>query len=242
MTELQVDTPTDPPPLRIHHILVATAVTAVFLSFARSLQQPEIGGLFAFISSGMGVMYAVSSSLALTALGLGLYWRRRGIAFFHQPGHWLLISHAFGVWVVVLAAVFLVMRPAGQSALAADFFGLFFLALNLAMTCIDLIAAWRVGDTRWWRLLFIFKGLMVIGVFALSMLVFSLGSLQMFALAHVGVQLFLFFLLVGAATNDRRARRKRDWPHWLGVFLSLAVYTVALVPQLVGLIALVASQ
>jgi hypothetical protein len=221
------------PPLRIHHILVATAVTAVFLSFAQALQRNEIGGLSEFIASGTGVLYAVTTSLALTAVGFGLYWRRRGIPFFHQPGPWLMVTQALGAWIVFVFAIILIYPATERNAMGGLFFALLFLGLNLAVISVDFWAAWRVGDTPWWRLLFITKGAMVIATFALPFIVRP----TQISHANLGMYLLIVILLVAAASTDRLHRRARDWLHWVGVVMSAAVYLAVTAPLLFEIIA-----
>jgi hypothetical protein len=227
------------PPLRIHHILVATAVTAVYLSFAQALKQNDIGGFSSFVASGTGLMYAISTPLAVTAVGFGLYWKLRGIRFFHQPGHWLLVTQAFEVWIILLAALALINRSAAEGILLGRFVGLFFFVLDLAVIAIDLWAAWRVADTSWWRLMFVFKALMILDMFAIQFVLRT--SPHLYAYANLATDMLVFALLVSAACADRLSRRQRDWPHWFGVFTSVAVYAVAILPQLFALVALAVS-
>jgi hypothetical protein len=49
----------DPPQLRIHHIMVATAVIAVLLSISQSLRQSNTLGLSAFVASGQGILMTI---------------------------------------------------------------------------------------------------------------------------------------------------------------------------------------
>ncbi len=88
-----------PPRLRLHHLFVLTAVMALLLAIngpQRSYNyagtkyqvQPVIRTLLLVI----GIMHTILSATALTALGYGIAWYRRGLRFFDQPGHWLLVE------------------------------------------------------------------------------------------------------------------------------------------------------
>ena len=189
MTEPLASSGSELPPLRIHHILVATAVTAVFMSIAQTLRRDDIGGVYSFIASGLGVIYAVCGSVALTAVGFGLIWRQKGIAFFHQPGHWLLVTLALGGWVGGLITFFLNRPPASGNTVGGLFLVCFY-GLRLAMIGVDFWAAWRVGDTPWWRFLFVLQGSMIITRFALPLL--SPSSI-LFAYVSSGIQLLRLF-------------------------------------------------
>ena len=61
----------DPPPLRIHHIMAATAVVAVLLSISQFLRQSNTLGLSAFVASGQGILMTITAGLAATLTGFG---------------------------------------------------------------------------------------------------------------------------------------------------------------------------
>jgi hypothetical protein len=94
VTDESTDTPTDspsprpgPPPLRIHHILLATAVTAVALSLQKWLL--PAGGFEPdnVLDGASRIWSTISTSLAFTAVGFTIAWRRAGYPFLRSPGH-----------------------------------------------------------------------------------------------------------------------------------------------------------
>src|SRR5262245_18140124 len=80
------------PRLRLHHLLVLTAVMAVLLAIngpQRDYGNYKPSELFRILSIALGTAHTLLSAVALTALGYGIAWYRRGMRFFDQPGHWL---------------------------------------------------------------------------------------------------------------------------------------------------------
>src|SRR5690348_4127435 len=82
------------PPLRIHHILILTAVAAVLLSVTHLLRQQDYLNLSQMFSSSWGAVFTITIAIDVTLVMLGFAWRRRGYAFFDMPGHWLLLTHS----------------------------------------------------------------------------------------------------------------------------------------------------
>jgi hypothetical protein len=224
-----------PPPLRIHHILAATTVTAVFLSLAKVVERHDHFGGASFVQTNLGIAYAIATSLALTGVGFGIYWRRLGVRFFHQPGHWLLIKKALGIWMVIAASYLLVAEPLGIIWRPNTVISLTNFAVIPASMGISLWAALQIADTASWRIYFIVDGFMVIVYFALTFL-FSQWPLAfgVFSLAERGI---LLTLLLSAALADKRSQRTRDWAHWLGVFIYITIYVAAIAAD-IGLLGL----
>lgn len=222
------------PPLRLHHLLVAVAVTSVMMWFAQSVQRHDVVGLSAFIGSGAGVVYCIVTALALTLVGLGVHWRRTGVAFFHQPGHWLLVEQSMGIWIVLVAAFGLLSQPMAGTTNGWPFIALFLVGLNLIVVGISFWVAWRIADTWPWKLFFLIEGVFVIGSFVLPYFLRQLPML--FATLRLGTSLLGFVALLAAAIRDRRSLRNRDWAHWVGVFIRVGSYVIVLVSPFAGLI------
>lgn len=223
------------PPLRIHHLLAAMTVTAVFLSITRVLEQHDVYGFASFIRSNLGVLYAVCTSLALTGIGLGFYWRTKGVRFFNQPGHWLLVKQSLGVWILLIAAYSVATTSLEIGPHPGNVIGVFSFGTALAGICICFFAAWRIADSVWWRTLFAIEGLIGIGIFVWPLILQF--SPMMFGVAQLGMRALLLTLLVVVSITDRKAVRERDWPHWLGVFIYLTIYVAAIAAD-IGLLGL----
>ena len=83
-----------PQQLRLHHLFTLTAVMALLLALSgpRSVRGFETPPLVEFIMNGVGVLYTIASSVAITIVIYGLAWKRKGYRFFDQPGHWLMVE------------------------------------------------------------------------------------------------------------------------------------------------------
>ena len=217
------------PRLRIHHLLVATAVVAALLAAAMISRDSESFGLAQFVESGMGVVVAISTGLAVTVVAFGIYWHRAGFRFFHQPGHWLLLEQALLVGLFVMAGVGGLLQLAPGDALNEVLMGVnivYGFLLQLVSFCLSLWAARKIADSRWWRAVFLIDA----GTWAavwfsqlVGLAMFSLVVLQLAPMASV-------VAVAVAAWQDRRLRRPRDWAHWLGATLRLAGYGAFLIP------------
>ena len=207
----------DPPPLRIHHIMVATAVIAVLLSISQFLRQSNTLGLSAFVASGQGILMTITAGLAATVTGFGFVWRRHGHSYFNQPGHWLLVAQSLMVSVFLLAALISAMRLPDNHAVTSAATSVFFVLLNVVLIGLNLWAAAKIADSIPWKLLFLVDGLMVVGMFGIAWLV----STDLVPVVLWGAPLATFLLLLLAAWGDRRDHIRRDWPHWLGVGLKM---------------------
>lgn len=226
----------DPPPLRIHHLLVCTIVAAIVLSLLRYFlalsgqQHPMAGvGLFGFTQ--------VLTSIGLTLFGFSVYWWRKGYAAFSQPGQVLLAQYAASFMLyllnILLMLAFLGVGRTGRPPTWISSFSLFMGLGSLLFGVLLPIAfygwcAWKIADTWPWRAVFILCALAAV-------LTSTLGSILMrfvmdFSPANIqyiiGVpQLIRGTLLLGAGlwavASDLSANRRRSWTHWAGVILWL---------------------
>jgi hypothetical protein len=210
------DTPPDrpgPPPLRIHHILACIAVTALLFTMVRvSLhsygQEPK------YISGASGIVFVIASGIALTLVGFGFAWLREGLAFFNQPGHWLLLLSLDSIAHYSLNFLDVIIPrtdpPSGMSWLYSIGSSVIFLT---CLVCV-FVAAWIGFQSRWWRAYFLTQGLLQ---FALP--AFALWSPSRETLWAIQDTLLLS-VLTAAAFADLRAGRRRDWVNWTGVAIT----------------------
>jgi hypothetical protein len=204
-----------PPPLRIHHIMVATAVVALLLAISHSLRQSNAYGFANVAASGQGIIMAIVSGLAVTLVGLGIVWRRRGYSFFDQPSHWLLLAQSLTAGFFIMAGVVTAARlPDGHVVSAAVFSG-FIVLINALVIGLNLWAASKIADSIPWTLIFLIDGLLVLSIFGMAWL--GLGGLV--PVVVWGAPSLTLTLLLLAAWGDRRDHIRRDWPHWFGVCL-----------------------
>src|SRR5205085_3855199 len=156
-TSAQPDSPSarrGSPPLRIHHILIATAAVAVLLAISRIAIAP---------TSGLAVLYLISGGVAWTIVGLGIAWRRAGHSFFQHPGHWMLMTFAISTTSSFVRRFnYAIWQSTGH------LFGLFFVfgwISSCVLLACDFVAAWKRFGSSWWRYYFIARGAWLIAPF-----------------------------------------------------------------------------
>jgi hypothetical protein len=224
--ESVVESPANPlalPPLRIHHIMLATVTAAVLLSFHEVLRQRDVAGFSMFFRSGHGIVYTIVTALSFTLTLLGVWWRRHGIPFFHQPGHWLLVSNSLSIGVFLFAAVAAAGRWDARQ-MPYSLLLVYYVVMSLLSFAVNFWAAIRVADTFWWRALFGVAGCMALFVLVVVFLNFYLVYQFLYWLVGIATTI----LLSSAIISDRRARRARDWAHWWGAGLELFLSVVAI--------------
>jgi hypothetical protein len=210
------------PPLRIHHLLVWSAVTAVLLSACLTFDRTVRNGppIENAVVIGALVIITVSVSGAVSGLCWGLGWRWRGIEFPSEPGEWLIVlvaSFAFGYGAILLLSL-------GVFVIDHELFPVVWLGLRLGLflgmmgTCA--YEAWFRSDALPWRILF-----MVLAI--TPIVVLTLGLTAPASVAAI--------VLVTAIWNDLRQGRQHRWTHWLGAGIFLAIVlsctTMAVLPR-----------
>lgn len=198
------------PRLRLHHLLVLTAVMAVLLAINGpernygnvNYKPPQF---FRISSLALGTAHTLLSAVALTALGYGIAWHRRGMRFFDQPGHWLLVDISIGALLYMAPSIAI----RSGAAINMVFIGYAFLATIFVRMLFDIYLGSKKCRERRWKSVFYVK--------AIANLIFGLGSLL--------VLLAIFYAL----RVDRKSQIVRDQTHWFGVWLQLAYSGLALV-------------
>lgn len=211
------------PPLRIHHIMLATVTAAILLSLHEVLRERDVIGFTTFFRSGHGIAYTIVAALSCTLLLIGLWWRRQGVRFFHQPGHWLIVSNSLSLGVFLFAAVLAIQRWDAQQ-MPYSLWMAYYVVMSLLSSAVNFWAASRAADTRWWKSLFVVGGSMAL--VNLIALVLNLYSAYAYIYWLGGITTTI--LLMSAMISDRRTRRARDWPHWSGAGLELVLAAVAI--------------
>lgn len=223
-----------PPPLRISHILLATTVAAVLLSLARFVGRSDIPGFARFLSSGLGIYYVLATAIAATLVMLGIRWRSEGRSFFDQPGHGLLLLQSVSVGVFISASIGVILND----VILKSMFGASWLdsaplmvSMILSYPLVLGICVWfalQVADSWYWKLYFLIYGLQYPVLFVVSLM----ARREFFLLLLVQFLPLVFLaLLIAASTSDGLKGRNRDWPHWIGVALKTAIYTLEAVLQ-----------
>jgi hypothetical protein len=210
------------PPLRIHHILVLTAVAAVLMSVTHLLRQQDYLNLSQMFSSSWGAVFTISIAIDVTLVMLGFAWRRRGYSFFDMPGHWLLLTHSLSIGFFLAVAVALALRALGDNHVEMGPVGpiiVYSTIVQLASIVLNGYAAWKIADTLSWRIFFSFEAIRSVSVFAIR---YFFPVSMWFVLVPLQYLPFVFLLI--AAISDGIKRRPRDWPHWVGVVLPCILH------------------
>jgi hypothetical protein len=212
-----------PPPLRIHHLLVMTAIAAVLLSVNELLRRDDVMGTAQFITSGIGVVYTNATAIALTLVVFGVSWRFDGRAFFDLPGHWLLVKQSLSVGIFIAIVATGSLRALGLDDLENAPMYAYIVFANVGMIGVSIWVAWKVADSFAWRLWFILYGLEMPAIWLFA----SMGQLSETHIRLMPVILLIVLMLAGI--GDKAASRVRDWPHWLAVGMQAVLLASAIV-------------
>ena len=231
----------DPPPLRIHHLLVCAAVVAAHFALWRATLPADALERVATTGAGSLALFAASHMIPAVGLTLAIfsaYWHVKGYAGLVQPGQWLLIALVISMlrWISQLFAPVWSMAPRSKNILLWDFADAGYSAAYLLAWFISLLLpmlffgwlAWRIADTRSWRLLFALKALGYLLVFAPQFLVrqwgWSLGDA--FTVLTTVASGGMMLCAIWAPANDYVHGIPRTWTHWVGIGLFIAQHAV----------------
>jgi hypothetical protein len=223
--------------LRLHHFFALTAVMAVLLASRGPIR--DFGSRLALVPQLMHkfmlfwvIVHSILTSVAVTIVAYGLAWRRQGIRFFDQPGHWLLVEIATTTVFALLQQ--LANRAMFESRSSGDFevtqtkmlaitvissiFVVFRVALNIY------IGVKKCHQRRWSRV-FYFKALATLWRFVGSPLVRAILSPGWSTILLNFGDLLVLVMLSLATLIDRREGVRRDVLHRWGVIIQFALAT-----------------
>jgi len=224
------------PPLRLHHLFSLTAVVAVMLGINGPQQAAQMNAQNPFprgwqsVLVASNVVYTIMLATAITIVAYGIAWRRRGVRFFHHPGHWLLVVIAvmsvlmwlFGLIYRIADSIWGITRSMATNIdwnLILILNGTMLVGVIASIAFHVYIAVKKCDETRWrW----------VFGVKAVAVIIRVLGDLV------------LIMFLLRAARVDRRTQTPRDFLHWYGVWLQIAICAYIVIATLMT-IAMVVS-
>ena len=246
--------PTAPlPPLRVHHLLAWTAVTAVVLglNFSYRSAVSQIADWW-WVASLPGLM---GSTLGFTIGGFGLYWRRRGLPFPSQPGHgllifWLIESCFALLWQFPIALFVAAVGGFDENNIPAWVETLWqvqhYTSLILFLT-IYIGLAWWIRPLRRWQVFFLLCALHFSASYVERLYWFTLfgpienlefvGPLLAMAIAYVLAHATLLFpgvALLVAVIWDHRDRLPRHWSHWAGIIAWCSMIPSEIVRALIN--------
>lgn len=225
-----------PPPLRVHHIMAATAVTAVLLTLGKSLHQVAGVSVSGSFESPAGAFRAVLLGIALTLIGFGFAWRRTGYVFPSQPGHWLLFNTAVALIFYVVVGLTLLLTWGGWQLLPAVIFSGNSLLSLIAVIAINTMAARQTKDSHAWRVYFVARAVLFLAMQFVPIVLFRLLDIRTAGISsYLMSSLIVSFFILAAIGTDFWAGRNRDWVHWVGVALTLLNIVVGVISATVQL-------
>jgi hypothetical protein len=215
-----------PPRLRLHHLFVLTGVMALLLAINGPQRNFNYAGtkyqLQPFVRSLLlvvGITHTILAAAALTALGYGIVWYRRGLRFFDQPGHWLLVEVSVATLVGIVPSIAYRWLAAGnyqhmtfgdtQMVISIMVTGYSLIFLVLGRMALNIYLGRRKCKERRWKFVFYAK--------ALGTVLFGLGAL------------IVVPSVIHALRADRREQLPRDAAHRCGAVLQLALSCLMLV-------------
>ena len=197
-----------PPPLRLSHIFLVTAVTALLLTAHRTLVASNELGPANGTTGAWTIFHLVSNGVAISLVGLGVFCGRPGWSFFQQPGHWLLALEALPILQNALWNLYYLNgSPWWMLTFLLPIPGTAELILRFA-------AAWKGFGSPWWRIFFLALVVLEVIPFVAPL---SGGRLA-YGFFYFATLLAVIAL---AAFSDLRMSHQRDWMHWAGVAIAV---------------------
>jgi len=214
------------PPLRIHHLMLWTAVTAVMMAITKSYDSPS-----AVVDSATIVGWVAASAVALVVTIFGCVWRRRGLPFFNQPGHGIAVLIVLGVLRWSISTAMDSFIPILVDARLLLFYVLPSLLCSL-LAIPFIIWIWRrLADTKIWKWYFFLWLLGALlepgGILVLGFELTSIGTTIWLGITLLKISFWIrapeMLVLLVALAVDRRRQTPRHWTHWAAVLAYIGV-------------------
>jgi len=235
-TTMERPPPTEPvrPQLRLHHLFAATAVTAVLLAISgpRDYQGHgfDVPRLLQLTFIGLGIVLTILAAVAITFVAYGIAWRRQGYAFFHEPGHWLLVAIALSQLLTVIqtAAVWVaatIQRESIDNSFARIPYMMSWLMPGLVMLILNFYIGRKKCYERHWRRVFYGKAAAAVlpGVSDLVVLLFLERAVRAENPRRPSKHWKTPPGYVPPIVTGLGQRRTRDAAHWCGVVIQFAL-------------------
>ena len=200
---------TELPPLRIHHFMIWTALTAVIIAGCMTFDRTARNGPpieNRMIIAALMVMAVVVAGV-VTISGSAIQWRRQGVAFPNSPGDMLLISMTGAVlaFVATISLLFAIFFLIGDD----DWFALYYITVGIVVlvgwSYLQFAGMLRYAKTWQWRVVF---GILLIAPWIVGFL---------------PIPVFVAFIasVICASWVDWRKAIPRAWTHWCGVAFAI---------------------
>jgi len=225
------------PRLRLHHLLALTAVMALMLAISgpRDVSSLEIPRILDVAFVTLGVVYTILASVAITIVLYGIAWRKQGLLFFNEPGHWLLVAIAASQLVIfipmlvarilALFLAYVVLPPLPAMLWLLQLHSVPLVVLNLY------IGRKKCSEKHWSRVFYSkAAAAMVPAIGDLLVLLFLDRAIRAEKPRRASLQPWSNRRgHVPPIVADYRQRRSRDAAHWCGVVVQFALTGLQLV-------------
>lgn len=230
------DASTGTPRISIVHIMLWTAISAIYVSLLRWIYaQQEWPEDIIAMQRASGIVNAIIVGAAITGtivlIQARVIWRRTQLL--SHPGHWLLVIQSFFAMLSLgVYSLFTLLLKQITSSPYQNLFVMMYGLSFLAMTVAYLLAAWRTQASRWKA---VFLGICLVGALqSVTYLVWiPLSSHFVTYLRWAGfIRLAVVVWMVAIAIWEITQSQRRDWLHWLGVVTYLASVFVTFLQSL----------
>jgi hypothetical protein len=226
-----------PPRLGSIHLLALMTVTAVLLSFNKSVMLPQNQQIpMSAWSASILIMILSAADIVGSSILLNVMYH--GAPGHFQPGHWILICSGIAILGVSAwqSIVVLCITHFGLSVMSYTAFKLLYVASVVVHVILFFWFASRIPERGRWKLFFKFRAWLAIYLLIVYLLI--IGNVA-FISYYTSMWPRLFFeelptvILTWVAILDLIRGARRDWLHWLGVCNALLLNMCSFIPQLV---------
>jgi hypothetical protein len=228
-----------PPRLGIIHLLALMTVTAVLLSFNKSVMLPQKQQI-PMIAWSASILIMILSAADIVGASILLNVRYHRIPGHFQPGHWILIYSGIAILGVIAwqSIVVLCVTHFGLSVMNYTAFKLLYIASVVVQVILFFWFASRIPEPGRWKLFFKFRAWLVIYLLIVYLLIignvlFIRGSYYSSMWPRLFFEELPTVILAWVAILDLIRGARRDWLHWLGVCNALLLNMCSFIPQIV---------
>lgn len=228
------------PQFGILHLLLWTAASAGLLGVfelltADKLQQlpPKLYWLTRSVQTLTFIAYASAFVGSFVLVQARFYKRLRAL----QPGHWLVLIAALELAIELVAALLALSSGPGRTTWIT------MIAALVLPAAIQVFAFYQLQDTKRWKVFFAAYALAAITRVAARMFPVVFMSFDMplvlldwwwlLYLPNIICNIATVLAFITAIVLDIRHHTPRDWLHWLGIVVSIAICTLTLAARLI---------
>ncbi|MCH5375183.1 MAG: hypothetical protein JJ992_14520 [Planctomycetes bacterium] len=238
----------DPPQPRlgVSHLMLWMLGSGLLLSVHQQVSNPDTAGRPTWFQWHQTVIAVISSIVygpAIASLIMVVFRKiRGGPRFPSQPGHWLLLG--IGSYTALQTAGYLLAMTLSYLAMTLSYRDILDdMAIKMGTACLGhvtalilfAIAAYRIDERRYWRVLFVFlaavQGVVALayGCLATAGVRFSDSIWALARIAFYGTPAVVLAAMILVVVLDHRRAKGRDWLHRVGVLVQLLASLLSLI-------------